>query len=133
MRPTPLLIGVVTLGGATGTALRYAVTHLLPTTPLIPWATWCVNVMGAFLLGLLLERLAHSGAETPRRTLVRLGLGTGLLGGLTTYSALALEVQDLLARGEVSVGLGYGLGSVAAGLAAAALGIVVAGRGPARS
>lgn len=128
MRPTPLLIAVVALGGTVGTAIRYAVTHLIPATHLIPWATACVNVIGAFLLGLLLERLARSGGETPRRTLARLGLGTGLLGGLTTYSALALEVQDLLARGEVSAGLGYGLGSVSAGLLAAVLGIVVAGR-----
>jgi CrcB protein len=133
VRPTPLLIAVVTLGGASGTALRYAVTQLLPTTHLIPWATLCVNVIGAFLLGLLLERLARSGAETPRRTLARLGLGTGLLGGLTTYSALAVEVQDLLGRGEFSAGLGYGLGSVAAGLASVGLGIVVAGHGRARS
>ncbi|QDO86966.1 CrcB family protein [Ornithinimicrobium ciconiae] len=129
MRPSPLLVGVVTLGGALGTLSRYAVTQAVPATHQIPWATLMVNLSGAFLLGLLLERLARTGPETPARRLARLGLGTGLLGGFTTYSALALEVHDLVGTGHLGLALGYGIGSVCAGLVSCAAGVVLGARG----
>lgn len=129
MRPSPLLIGVVALGGALGTLTRYGLTHLVPATFHIPWATLLVNLCGAFLLGLLLERLARKGAETARRCLVRLGLGTGVLGGFTTYSALALEVHHLAAIGQAGWAVGYGVGSVAAGLLACAAGVALGAGG----
>lgn len=134
MRPSPLLVLVVAVGGALGTTARYAVTHLIGSTHLvlghpIPWATLVVNVLGAFLLGLLLERLSRAGAETPARQVVRLGLGTGVLGGFTTYSALALELHDLLAAADVAGALAYGVGSVCAGLVACGAGIWLGARG----
>lgn len=128
MRPTPLLVAVVAVGGVLGTTSRYAATHLIPTTHDLPWATLVVNLVGAFLLGLLLETLAGTDAETPRGQLARLGLGTGLLGGFTTYSALALDVIELLADGQFGHALGYGAGSVSAGLLACLAGIVLANR-----
>lgn len=129
MRPSPRLILLVAVGGALGTITRYAVTHLIGTGHLIPWATLLVNVLGAFLLGLLLERVSRAGPETPRRRVVRLGLGTGLLGGFTTYSALALEVHDLMGSAQTAAAIGYGVGSVLAGLGACATGIALAARG----
>lgn len=129
-RPTPLLVLAVAAGGALGTTGRYAVSLLLGTAHLLPWATLAVNLTGAFLLGLLLERLARAGAETPRRRLVRLALGTGLLGGLTTYSSLALEVTDLLGAGRPGAAVAYGLGSVCAGLLACAAGVAAGARRP---
>lgn len=102
--------------------------HLFPATHDIPWATLIVNVAGAFLLGLLLEALLHAGAETSRIRLARLALGTGVLGGFTTYSALALELHELLADGRFATAVGYGLGSVSAGLLACVLGIVAGSR-----
>lgn len=128
MRPTPLLVAVVAVGGVLGTTGRYAAAHLVPTTHDLPWATLAANLLGAFLLGLLLETLSRTGAETPRRQLVRLGLGTGLLGGLTTYSTLALEVLELSSDGQLAQAIGYGAGSVSAGLLAALAGIVLAHR-----
>ncbi|WP_109472844.1 fluoride efflux transporter FluC [Ornithinimicrobium cavernae] len=128
MRPTPALVLAVALGGAVGTTGRYAVTQLIGSAPLLPWATLVVNVTGAFLLGLLLERLARVGAETPRRRLARLGLGTGALGGFTTYSALALEVHDLVAASEVWLAAGYGIGTVCAGLLACLTGVALGAR-----
>lgn len=129
MRPSARLILLVAVGGALGTTARYAVTHLVGTGHLLPWATLVVNVSGAFLLGLLLERLSRAGPETPRRRRVRLGLGTGLLGGFTTYSALALEVHDLVGSAQAAAAIGYGVGSVLAGLAACAAGVALAARG----
>lgn len=128
MRPTPLLVAVVAVGGALGTTGRYAAAQLIPATHDTPWATLAVNLLGAFLLGLLLEMLSRTGAETPRRQLVRLGLGTGLLGGFTTYSALALEVLQLWSDGQRAAAFGYGAGSVSAGLLACLVGIVLAHR-----
>lgn len=129
MRPTGLLVLLVAVGGALGTTGRYAVTHLIGSTHLIPWATLLVNVVGAFLLGLLLERVSRAGPETPRRRVVRLSLGTGLLGGFTTYSALALEVHDLVGSAQGAAAVGYGVGSVLAGLAACVGGVALAARG----
>lgn len=128
MRPTPLLVAVVAVGGVLGTTGRYAAAHLIPTTHGLPWATLVVNLLGAFLLGLLLESLAGTDAATPRHQLARLGLGTGLLGGFTTYSTLALEVLELLADGQLGHALGYGATSVSAGLLACLAGIVLAHR-----
>ena len=128
MQPTPRLVAVVAVGGVLGTTGRYAAAHLIPTTHDLPWATLVVNLVGAFLLGLLLQALSRAGAETPRGQLVRLGLGTGLLGGLTTYSTLALEVLELGADGRLAQAIGYGVGSVSAGLLAALAGIVLAHR-----
>lgn len=88
-----------------------------------------VNVCGAFLLGLLLERLARSGPETARTRRLRLGLGTGVLGGFTTYSALALELHDLLGAVQIGAATAYGLGSVCAGLVACAAGVALGARG----
>jgi len=132
-RPTHLLVLTVAVGGALGTTGRYAVSLLVGTGHLVPWATLVVNVCGAFLLGLLLERLARAGAETPRRRLVRLALGTGLLGGFTTYSALALEVQDLLSAHQIGTAVLYGVGTVCAGLLACAAGVALGARGSGRA
>lgn len=109
----------VALGGALGALAR----HLLVSGAGHPAAaTFAVNLLGAFLLGVLLERLA-GGARRRWRTV----LGTGVLGGFTTYSGIALVVIDHLEAGDLWLAAGYGAGSVLAGLVAAGLG-VLAGR-----
>ncbi|WP_102509612.1 CrcB family protein [Sanguibacter massiliensis] len=128
MRPDPRLLAVVALGGAVGTALRYGLGRLLPPGDGVPWATLLENVVGAFLLGMLLEALVRAGREDARRRFLRLGLGTGLLGGFTTFSALALETRNLLAAGDVLLGVGYPLGSVVLGVVAATAGVTLAAR-----
>ncbi|WP_163544119.1 fluoride efflux transporter FluC [Occultella kanbiaonis] len=123
----PGFLAVVALGGAVGTLVRYGLTHLIPRDGGVPVATAVENLVGAFALGLLLEALVRRGAENRTRRLVRLGLGTGVLGGFTTFSSLALEVQQLLADGQVALGLGYGVGSVVLGFATCLLGVALAG------
>lgn len=118
---------MVALGGAVGTLARYGLTQLIPRDGGLPVATAVENLVGAFALGLLLEALVRHGAENRARRLVRLGLGTGVLGGFTTFSSLALEVEQLLADGEVALGLGYGIGSVVLGFATCLLGVALAG------
>jgi CrcB protein len=121
------LFWLVVAGGATGTLTRHAVSDQLNPEDLVPLGTLAVNVAGAFVLGALLTVLALRGDDTGRRREARLLLGTGFLGGFTTYSALAVETQTLLRDGHVAVGLAYALVSVAAGLVAALIG-VTAGR-----
>lgn len=96
-----------------------------------PWTTFGVNVLGSFLLGVLIAGLARRGRETGRRRLLRLGLGTGVLGGFTTYSAFAVEVEGLLSGGSAALGVGYAVGSVVLGVLAAAVGMLLGDRVPA--
>lgn len=124
----PALVAIVALGGAVGSAARYGVSHALPPQHGLPVGTLVENLLGAFLLGVLLESLLRAGPEDETRRRLRLGLGTGLLGGFTTYSALALEVQHLWAGGDVTLAVGYGLGTVVLGFVTATLGIVVGAR-----
>jgi CrcB protein len=88
-------IGLVAVGGGVGTELRYLITMLTPTLAGVPIATFGINVIGAFLLGVLLELLADYSHDVGWSRRVRLGVGTGGLGGFTTYSALATETVVL--------------------------------------
>ena len=116
-----LLVGV---GGVAGTVARYEVSLLVPATRGWPLATLAVNVSGAFLLGLLLERLARADAVTRWRRPVRLLLGTGFLGSFTTFSSFAVETERLLAYGSGGTAAGYLSVSLVAGLAACVAGVV---------
>lgn len=132
-RPThlrPGLVGLVLAGGAVGAPLRYLISRTWPTTAGgVPWATATINVVGAFLLGLLLEALARDGVDTGARRALRLLIGTGILGAFTTYSTLAVEA-DLLVRAHADTRSAvYALGSVAAGLLAALAGVLTAAAG----
>lgn len=121
------LVALVALGGALGTAARYATSLWLGTASSgWPTATFAVNVLGSFLLGLLLESLLRRGAETPRGRLLRLGAGTGFLGGFTTYSSLTDEIDLLTRGGSPLLAGGYALASLAAGLSAAVAGTALA-------
>lgn len=126
LRPTA--IAVVAAGGTMGTAAREAISWVAPAPAGIPVAILAVNVTGAFLLGLLLEALVRRGPDQGRRRMLRLLLGTGVLGGFTTYSALAADAAGLIGDGRLGAGAGYALVSVLVGAAATAAGIVVAGR-----
>ncbi|NCT89374.1 CrcB family protein [Cellulomonas sp. APG4] len=122
------LVAVVALGGALGTALRYATTAQLGAPGGWPVGTLVENLLGAFLLGALLEVLVRRGDESRRGTLVRLALGTGVLGGFTTFSSLAIELERLLADGTVVQAVAYATVSVVAGVTAAFAGVVVGAR-----
>ena len=126
LRPRYLVL--VGLGGALGTAGREGLGLVIPTLGVVPLSTWCVNVAGAFLLGMFLEALSRRGPDEGRRRSVRLLVGTGFLGGFTTYSALATETGLLLNTGSVGWAIGYSVGTVVLGGLASWLGIIVAAR-----
>jgi fluoride exporter len=126
---TPSLVAVVALGGLVGAPLRYAVAQALPG-PGSGWptATFTTNLLGALVLGVLLEALVRSGADTGGRRLLRLGLGTGVVGAFTTYSTLALEVDGLARGGRVGTAVAYALASVVGGVLAAGAGVALGAR-----
>lgn len=129
-RRTPLLAlaGLVAAGGAVGTTARALLEEAFAPVPgAWPWTTFWINVTGSFVLGVLLESLVRSGPDAGWRKGVRLGCGTGVLGGFTTYSTFAVEVERLASGGHVGLGAAYALGSVALGVAAACLGGLLAG------
>lgn len=109
-------LAAIFAGGALGTVVRAIVgTVFAPDPTAWPWPTFAVNIIGAFLLGYfttrLLERLPLSSYRRPM-------LGTGLCGGLTTFSTMQVETLKMLDHHRYGLALGYTTASVAAGLAA---------------
>jgi fluoride exporter len=121
-------IALVGIGGTFGTAARYLASEGIPGWQGMPVATFVINVVGAFALGLLLERLVRAGSDVGIRHSVRLGVGTGFLGGFTTYSALAVDTEQLAAAGHPGVAVLYAALTVVVGAVATVLGILAAGR-----
>jgi CrcB protein len=116
-------LGLVFAGGAIGTGVRATISSGVPTLRGVPVAVLVVNVVGAFLLGLLLQRLYRAGPDEGRRLDLRLLLGTGLLGGFTTYSALAADTAGLLGDGRAGWAVLYAGGTLVLGLLAALVGL----------
>src|SRR5690606_25623484 len=112
------LIALVAAGGAVGTLARHLLATAFEDDGGLPMTTLAINVAGAFLLGVLLEALVRRGADTDGSRRLRLGLGAGVLGGFTTFSALAVELERLLTDGDVALAGAYALASVVFGVAA---------------
>lgn len=113
-----LLLG---LAGATGAAVRFAVAEWATKRwqSTFPLATLLINVTGAFALGLL-TTVGGGGGALPQ---ARLLLGTGFLGGYTTFSTLSYDTHSLFRSGQTGAAWLNALGSLALGVAAAALGL----------
>src|SRR5688500_9280184 len=88
----------VCLGGALGTGIRYLVSEgaLRTFGSAWPWGTLAVNVVGCLLMGALMQAALSTPSITPT---LRLALGTGFLGGLTTYSAFDWEATTMVRAG----------------------------------
>lgn len=113
----PEVFGAIAVGGAVGATGRWAVTWLFDTmgsasqTPSWPWATLVINVVGCVLIGLAARRLA-------RETMGWDFAVTGVLGGFTTFSTLAVELNDLAEADRLPLAVAYGAVTLAAGVAA---------------
>ncbi|CCQ13592.1 Protein crcB homolog [Rhodococcus sp. AW25M09] len=125
----PAAIAAVALGGLVGTGIRYGAESAFPTgSGSFPFTTLLINLTGAFVLGMLLERLVLSGPDDGWRRRIRLCVGTGVLGSYTTYSSFALETVELLRDHRVVAAGVYMAVSVIIGTIAAGAGIVLAQR-----
>jgi fluoride exporter len=120
------LLLAIFIGGAAGAGLRTGLSQLVPTHPgQWPWATFAVNVVGCLLLGYFVTRLQERLPVTAYR---RPFLGTGLCGGLTTFSTFQLELLRMVDRGDLRLALLYCAGSLAAGFSGVMLGTAVVRR-----
>jgi fluoride exporter len=118
------VLGVVSAGGVVGALGRFLVGEALPRPPTgFPWATFVVNVSGCLLIGALMVLVAELW---PARHMLRAFLGTGLLGGYTTFSTYVLDVHQLLGAGAAGTALTYLGGTLLAALAAVYVGTTVA-------
>src|SRR5688572_27170434 len=96
----------VCLGGAAGSGARYLLALWLvrPATSWFPWATWLVNVVGCFVLELVLVLVAGMLPLSPALLLL---ITTGFLGGFTTYSTFNAETLALFRNGAWRLGSLY--------------------------
>lgn len=117
---------LVAAGGTVGTGAREALALAFPTDPSFNTVIFAINLVGALLLGVLLESLVRAGSDEGRRRTARLLLGTGALGGFTTYSTLATDTAHLLTTGQPAPAALYALGTVLLGALASWAGIALA-------
>jgi len=112
-------LAAIFAGGFLGAIARAEVGEALPYHHgRWPWATFLVNIVGSLLLGYFTTRLQE---RLPLSAYRRPFLGTGLCGGLTTFSTMQLELLRMLDDGSVGLAFGYAAASVALGLTAVGL------------
>jgi len=105
------MILAVASGGAIGAVARFFVGKgvLNLMGPGLPWGTFTVNILGSFIIGLLVEVLAlrmHASHEWQGFLIV------GVLGGFTTFSAFSLEVALMIEKGQITTAMGYAFASL---------------------
>src|SRR4051812_45673607 len=111
-------LAAIFAGGAVGALARTALGKALPASQdEWPWATFVVNVVGAFMLGYFVTRLQE---RLPLSTYRRPFLGTGLCGALTTFSTMQVEALRMVDAGSYGLAAGYLGASVVAGFLAVA-------------
>ena len=121
----------IAVGGGLGTLARYGVSRIIQVSQdTFPWATFVTNLTGAFLIGVFLTLLLE---RFPPMRYPRPFFAIGFLGGFTTFSTLAVETVTLCKDGYPVLGIGYLLATVACGLAACYLGVVLARLSPLRA
>ena len=116
-------LAAVVVGGAAGTALRLVIDLGLPhADDAFPLSTLIINSIGAFALGMLVARLWPTASSW-----LRAGLGAGLLGSFTTFSAVAVSLVSLVTAGSWMLAFSYLIATLALGLGAAWLGLRLGG------
>lgn len=112
----------VAIGGAAGSLTRYGLTGALNDAN-HPWGTVTVNIVGSFVIGILIGLWGFSSHD-PRQT----GVTVGLLGGFTTFSTFSLDFVALWEDGKSGVAALMVLISVAGGILAAIAGLTLGRR-----
>lgn len=122
---------LVALGGALGSVARYGASlgvnrwaqSLSPNASAFPWGTVFVNIVGSFLIGLIMVLLLKAGEW---RENYRLLLVTGIMGGFTTFSSFSWETWKLIEDGRIPLAMANMLLSVVVCLLATMAGAMLA-------
>lgn len=110
------ILAAVAVGGAIGACARYGAALLWPTASgTFPWTTFWVNVIGCGVIGVFMVVVTDVWAA---HRLVRPFFGTGVLGGFTTFSTYAVDIQRLVDDGHATTGLLYLAATMLAALTA---------------
>ena len=108
-RVLPIAVALVAAGGAVGATARWLVGTLLKAEPAAwPWSTLCVNIFGCIMIGLAARYIERGSQQWDF-------IVTGLLGGFTTMSSFAVELNALVDAGRSGLAFGYGIITVVAG------------------
>lgn len=106
------ILAVIAAGGVLGACARYGATLIWPTSVgAFPWTTFWINVTGCAAMGILMVLITD---RVPAHPLVRPFLGTGVLGGYTTFSTATIDLQRLLDGGHAGTALLYVAGTLTA-------------------
>ncbi|MDJ0346210.1 CrcB family protein [Streptomyces sp. H10-C2] len=109
------VLAAVALGGGVGGSARYGASLLWPTAPdAFPWTTLLVNGIGCAVIGVFMVVITDVWSA---HRLVRPFFGTGVLGGFTTFSTYAVDIQRLVKGGQAPTGLVYLAATLLAALA----------------
>ncbi len=119
------LLGAVAFGGATGSALRYAISVWLSrANGAFPVGTFVVNIVGSLLIGVL-ARVFSTPDSNP---VLRLALTIGFCGGFTTFSTFSAEFVTLVQEGRSGRAVAYVVTSVLSGVLAVLAGLALGNR-----
>lgn len=125
-RHTASVLAVIALGGMVGALARYQIGISWPTPAGgFPAATLVINLTGCLVIGVLLVAITERWTPHP---LLRPLLGTGVLGGFTTFSTFAVDLRALIDSWQAATALAYLLATSIGAVAAAALGMALARR-----
>ncbi|MGA2836931.1 MAG: CrcB family protein [Acidimicrobiales bacterium] len=120
--PGPM--AALAVGGALGTLARYGIERAVPPpADGIPWATFAVNVAGSLLLGVVVTLVVE---RWPGDRYLRPLLAVGFCGGFTTFSTMAVEIDQRIQHGHPGIAVTYVAVTLVAGLGAALAGITLA-------
>ncbi len=117
MQFSPIIFACVALGGALGAISRHVVSHWMNSLlgHGFPWGTFTVNIVGSFMMGLIIELGALKFSIGPE---LRAIIITGFLGAFTTFSTFSLDVATLYERGNFALAALYVTVSVFIGISA---------------
>jgi fluoride exporter len=109
-------VAAIFAGGALGTLARAGLAEAFPHAATAwPWPTFAVNIVAAFLLGYFVTRLQE---RLPLSSYRRPLLGTGLCGGLSTFSTMQVEILKMIEAHAWGLAVAYAAASIVAGYAA---------------
>jgi fluoride exporter len=119
-------LAAIFAGGVVGALARTGLAEASPAAARAwPWATFAVNVLGAFLLGYFVTRLQE---RLPASAYKRPFLGTGVCGALTTFATMQLELYQMVDAHRFGLALGYAVATLIASLLAIVAGTAVVRR-----
>jgi CrcB protein len=118
------ILSVISAGGVIGALARYGIGRAFPAgSSAFPWSTFAINVVGCFLIGVLMVIVIHA---VPGHTLVRPFFGVGILGGFTTFSTYAVDTVRLIQAGSPAIAVAYLFGTLLTAMIAVYLGTAIA-------